>query len=264
MPGMAMPLWPTPRIVGLPGDPGESIDQRILADVLFIEKNFKVRVTDGYAPTGHAAGGEHPRGLAVDVVPDTRRGGTWDDVDRLAAWAEPKQNDPRDPFRWVGYTGDPNHGRGNHLHLSWGHIGPNVKTIRSTSGKGGGTSFGDIAKDALGVAGDVSGAAHVLGSVAGGPLAFGGTVLTNKLLGLTGDVTDAATKAALTPAKLAMDALLKVLGATGAEILIYAVLILGGAALAFYGFARATGVDDELAKAGKTAATMAVTRGAVK
>jgi hypothetical protein len=25
------------------------------------------------------------------------------------------------PFRWVGYNADANHGRGNHLHLSWRH-----------------------------------------------------------------------------------------------------------------------------------------------
>ncbi len=24
-------------------------------------------------------------------------------------------------MRWVGYNGDANHGRGNHLHLSWSH-----------------------------------------------------------------------------------------------------------------------------------------------
>ena len=28
---------------------------------------------------------------------------------------------PRAPFRWVGYDGDANHGRGHHLHLSWNH-----------------------------------------------------------------------------------------------------------------------------------------------
>ena len=27
----------------------------------------------------------------------------------------------RTPWRWVGYNGDANHGRGNHLHLSWNH-----------------------------------------------------------------------------------------------------------------------------------------------
>ncbi len=41
--------------------------------------------------------------------------------DGAIRWAEPRQNRPRPPFRWVGYDGDYNHGRGNHLHLSWMH-----------------------------------------------------------------------------------------------------------------------------------------------
>jgi hypothetical protein len=44
-------------------------------------------------------------------------------VDKLARWAEPRQNRPRPPFRWVGYNGDADHGRGDHLHLSWDHSG---------------------------------------------------------------------------------------------------------------------------------------------
>jgi hypothetical protein len=69
--------------------------------------------------TGHAGDGEHPRGLAIDVVPGP--GGSWAHIDRLAKWAEPSKNRPRSPFRWVGYNGDPGHGRGHHLHLSWNH-----------------------------------------------------------------------------------------------------------------------------------------------
>ena len=80
---------------------------------------YKIRITDGYAMEGHAAAGEHPIGLALDIVPGP--GGSWNDIDRLAKWAEPKQSRPRAPFRWVGYNGDANHGRGNHLHLSWRH-----------------------------------------------------------------------------------------------------------------------------------------------
>ena len=38
--------------------------------------------------------------------PDSRRGGTWNVIDRLAKWAEPRQNQPRAPFRWVGYNVD--------------------------------------------------------------------------------------------------------------------------------------------------------------
>ena len=46
---------------------------------------------------------------------------TWDAITRLAEWAEPLQNQPVPPFRWVGYNGDAGHGCGNHLHLSWQH-----------------------------------------------------------------------------------------------------------------------------------------------
>jgi hypothetical protein len=107
------------RIVAIQGQPGQSIDERILPDVEWLIRRYRVAVTAGYALTGHAADGEHPLGLAVDLVPGPR--GTWDDVDALARWAEPRQDHPRAPFRWVGYDGDPGHGRGNHLHLSWQH-----------------------------------------------------------------------------------------------------------------------------------------------
>jgi hypothetical protein len=107
------------RIVPIPGSPGQSIDSRILRDVLFLQQRFRFTITAGYAPTGHKAAGEHPLGLGLDIVPGHR--GTWDDIDRLARWAEPKQNAPRPPFRWVGYDGDADHGRGHHLHLSWDH-----------------------------------------------------------------------------------------------------------------------------------------------
>jgi hypothetical protein len=107
------------QIVAIPGQPGQSIDARIVADVLTLQASYHFAVTAGYAPTGHAAGGEHPLGLAVDLVPGP--GGSWNDIDALARWAEPTENHPRPPFRWVGYDGDPGHGRGNHLHLSWNH-----------------------------------------------------------------------------------------------------------------------------------------------
>jgi hypothetical protein len=96
-----------------------TIDERVVPDLLALRARYRFRVTAGYAPTGHAADGEHPLALAVDLVPGP--GATWDDIDALAHWAEPVQNQPRSPFRWVGYDGDANHGRGNHLHLSWNH-----------------------------------------------------------------------------------------------------------------------------------------------
>lgn len=104
-------------IVPIPGMPGESIHRSILGDVMQIIRKYRARVTDGYATSGHAANGEHPKGLAVDLVPGA--GGSWDDITALANWAEPQQNNPRSPFRWVGYTGDAGHGSGDHLHLSW-------------------------------------------------------------------------------------------------------------------------------------------------
>ena len=61
-----------------------------------------MRVGDGYAPTGHEPRGEHPLGLAVDLYPGP--GGSWREVARLARWAEPRQNRPRPPCRWVGWT----------------------------------------------------------------------------------------------------------------------------------------------------------------
>jgi hypothetical protein len=142
------------KFVGVPGFPGEEIDRRLLTDLKFLEKKYKIFVVDGLSHDPvHAANGEHPLGLAADIVPDTSRGGTWDDIDRLAHWAEPVQNQPRAPFRWVGYDGDSGHGRGNHLHLSWNHSdaqpyhpAKSVYTLRcpgssvgSTGGNGGNT-----------------------------------------------------------------------------------------------------------------------------
>jgi hypothetical protein len=106
-------------LVGVPGFPGMRVDERILPDVLYLVRTYRLQITAAYALTGHAPGGEHPLGLALDLIPGP--GGDWDTVDRLAHWAEPEQDHPRPPFRWVGYDGDANHGRGNHLHLSWNH-----------------------------------------------------------------------------------------------------------------------------------------------
>jgi hypothetical protein len=55
---------------------------------------------------------------------------TWAPITRLAHWAEPSQNHPVSPFRWVGYEGDAGHGCGNHLHLSWNHApAPEYKLV---------------------------------------------------------------------------------------------------------------------------------------
>jgi Ca2+-binding RTX toxin-like protein len=117
------------KFVPIPGMPWARLDRRVVPDLLYLVRRYHVIVGDGYAPTGHTPLGEHPLGLAVDLTPGP--GGSWRDVGRLARWAEPRQNHPRPPFRWVGWNGDKDHGsprvckpsRGcpPHLHLSWAH-----------------------------------------------------------------------------------------------------------------------------------------------
>jgi hypothetical protein len=152
--------------VDIPDFPGEQIDRRLLTDIKWLEKRWDIFVTDGYSRDGvHAANGEHPLGLAADIVPNKAAGGTWKKIDRLAAWAEPVQNQPRSPFRWVGYDGDAGHGRGHHLHLSWSHSEtkpyhpaktvytvncPKAKVSGSGGGNGGGGGNGDGGHDGPG------------------------------------------------------------------------------------------------------------------
>jgi hypothetical protein len=110
------------KFVDIPGFPGERIDRRLLRDIHWMRRSFDIFITDGYSTSPvHAANGEHPIGLALDIVPNRARGGNWNKIDRLARLAEPKQNRPRAPWRWVGYDGDAGHGRGHHLHLSYMH-----------------------------------------------------------------------------------------------------------------------------------------------
>lgn len=147
------------KIVPIPGFPGERIDQRLLNDIKYLTKRYKIFVTDGYSGDPvHAANGEHPLGLALDIVPNAAAGGTWADIDRLATFAEPTQDHPISPFRWVGYDGDAGHGRGNHLHLSWNHsetkpgvLPASVYTLRcpgsSTAPPSGGKSGGKGGND---------------------------------------------------------------------------------------------------------------------
>jgi hypothetical protein len=110
------------RFAKIPGFPGERIDRRLLDDIRYLVRRYKIFITDGYSTDPvHSVNGEHPLGLALDIVPDKANGGSWKLISRLAKRAEPRQNAPVAPFRWVGYNGDANHGRGNHLHLSWNH-----------------------------------------------------------------------------------------------------------------------------------------------
>lgn len=117
------------RLVEVPGQTWARVDRRILPDVIHLIRRYHVQIWEGFGTVGHQPFGEHPLGLAVDILPGA--GGTWDDVSRLARWAEPRQNHPRGPFRWVGWNGDFNHGHPSickprlgcapHLHLSWAH-----------------------------------------------------------------------------------------------------------------------------------------------
>lgn len=110
------------RFVGIPGFPGEKIDRRLLPDIRWMKRRFDVFITDGYSTNpAHAQNGEHPIGLATDIVPNAGKDGTWNELGDLAHLTEPRQNQPVMPWRWVGWNGDAGHGRGDHLHLSWSH-----------------------------------------------------------------------------------------------------------------------------------------------
>ena len=110
------------RFVPIPNFPGEKIDRRLLPDIHWMEHRYDIFITDGYSTDPvHAGNGEHPIGLATDIVPNHAKGGTWNEIAALHRKAEPRQDHPIPPWRWVGWNGDPGHGRGNHLHLSWSH-----------------------------------------------------------------------------------------------------------------------------------------------
>ena len=124
-----------PIPASIPHEEGDMVDQRILPNLRWLAKRFPIYITDGYSgplPNGEHAGchnchvknSDHYNGLAVDIVPlrpSSSCDANWAGITRLALWAEPTQNRPLPPFRWVGYDGDAGHGCGNHLHLSWNH-----------------------------------------------------------------------------------------------------------------------------------------------
>jgi hypothetical protein len=132
-------VYATGKIVPIPAsiphEEGDMVDRRILPDLRWIAAHFPIFVSDGYSgplPSGEHAGcrgchvkhSDHYNGLAVDISPlswSAKCDGNWRGITRLARWAEPAQNRPLAPFRWVGYEGDSGHGCGNHLHLSWNH-----------------------------------------------------------------------------------------------------------------------------------------------
>lgn len=129
-PGQIVPIP-----ASIPHEAGDMVDSRIVPDLRWIARHYPIYVTDGYSgplPSGehvgcdecHVRGSDHYNGVAVDVVPipDTPTCDlNWMPITALALWAEPLQNLPVAPFRWVGYEGDAGHGCGDHLHLSWNH-----------------------------------------------------------------------------------------------------------------------------------------------
>ena len=124
-----------PIPASIPHETGDMVDSRILPDLRWISERWPIYVTDGYSgplPSGihvgcdecHVRGSDHYLGLAVDIVPADPSSicdAKWTRITELALWAEPVQNEPVLPFRWIGYEGDAGHGCGHHLHLSWNH-----------------------------------------------------------------------------------------------------------------------------------------------
>jgi hypothetical protein len=122
-------------LMPVPGT-GAICDRRIVQDVVWILDTYHAALGDCYAASGHEAGGEHPLGLAVDLVPGPD--GSWDLLDKLAhdmGWRESCAasgcNESRanggcfsemlKPFCFIGWNGYPGHGAGDHIHLSWQH-----------------------------------------------------------------------------------------------------------------------------------------------
>jgi hypothetical protein len=126
-------LVPIPA--SIPHEEGDMVDSRLVPDLRWIEARWPIYITDAYSGPGpngehvgcdecHVPGSDHYNGVAVDIVPaepTSTCDSHWTRITELALWAEPVQNQPVPPFRWVGYEGDPGHGCGNHLHLSWNH-----------------------------------------------------------------------------------------------------------------------------------------------
>jgi hypothetical protein len=139
VPGPTRLVYAAGKIVPIPAaiphEAGDMVDRRILPDLRWIAQRYPIYVTDGYSgplPNGehvgcdecHVRGSDHYNGVAVDLVPVGAGAicdAAWAPITALALWAEPVQNEPVAPFRWVGYNGDAGHGCGNHLHLSWNH-----------------------------------------------------------------------------------------------------------------------------------------------
>jgi hypothetical protein len=129
--GTSMPLdgeW----LMTVPGTAFQC-DRRIIADVVALTARFHMQLSACYAATGHEPNGEHPLGLATDLVP--KPPASWGAAAALARFAgwRPEcastgcADQTHTVFRFVGWNGYPGHGdpehagAGAHLHLSWSH-----------------------------------------------------------------------------------------------------------------------------------------------
>ena len=122
-----------PPAVVAPGFGTQRCDARIVDNVIYLARRFRILVTA--CAEIHSLTGEHPLGAAIDAVPAA---GSWTDTTERAARAlgwrprcaasgvAPACAKP--PFRFIGYNGFPGHGDpascpapacAAHLHLSW-------------------------------------------------------------------------------------------------------------------------------------------------
>jgi hypothetical protein len=113
----------------VPGFSGERCDARIVPDVVALTSEFGLQLTACFGGRPHVVDGEHPLGLAADLVPVD---GDWSRTLRLAetfGWSPSCAASGcggRGPFRVILYNGypghgDPAHSATPHLHLSWQH-----------------------------------------------------------------------------------------------------------------------------------------------
>jgi len=113
----------------VPGFPGERCDRRIVADVVLLTRGYGLNLMDCFGGPPHDSRGEHPLGLAADLVPVD---GDWNRalaLARAAGWSPACAASGcagRGPFRVVLYNGFPGHGdpahtSTPHLHVSWQH-----------------------------------------------------------------------------------------------------------------------------------------------
>jgi hypothetical protein len=131
--------------------PGTSFqcDRRIVPDVVLILERYHAQLTACYAPTGHEPTGEHPLGLAVDLVPAPPS--SWVMIDQMVhdlGWRESCASSgcadqTHTVFRFIGWNGysghgDPAHAGANaHAHLSWswkGDRGPPATSVKVMTG----------------------------------------------------------------------------------------------------------------------------------